>query len=210
MGGERAGVLIVTEALMVRAWWRKALAATSVLLVASCSGGGCSSGCQSCGVQPLAGGFPKDKAIENAGSVRMTKPALDFFGKNAPDLATSLLKAPDGQMSIGLPETNIGPSDLALGYDLTAKICVGGPDPSTGRCTATVDLKQSTFTVDSVKPNAVKVRGKIPLVLKNTPTNAQLKHSFLPDLGITLYIGCLLYTSPSPRDRTRSRMPSSA
>ena len=25
-----------------------------------------------------------------------------------------------------------------------------------------------------------------------------------------LVIGCLLYTSPSPRDRTRSRMPSSA
>ena len=25
-----------------------------------------------------------------------------------------------------------------------------------------------------------------------------------------LYLGCLLYTSPSPRDRTRSRMPSSA
>ena len=25
-----------------------------------------------------------------------------------------------------------------------------------------------------------------------------------------LYTGCLLYTSPSPRDRTRSRMPSSA
>ena len=29
--------------------------------------------------------------------------------------------------------------------------------------------------------------------------------TFLPEL-----IGCLLYTSPSPRDRTRSRMPSSA
>ena len=27
--------------------------------------------------------------------------------------------------------------------------------------------------------------------------------------GVSLY-GCLLYTSPSPRDRTRSRMPSSA
>ena len=26
----------------------------------------------------------------------------------------------------------------------------------------------------------------------------------------SLYEGCLLYTSPSPRDRTRSRMPSSA
>ena len=29
------------------------------------------------------------------------------------------------------------------------------------------------------------------------------------DLDLLLY-GCLLYTSPSPRDRTRSRMPSSA
>ena len=27
---------------------------------------------------------------------------------------------------------------------------------------------------------------------------------------IEMVIGCLLYTSPSPRDRTRSRMPSSA
>ena len=31
-----------------------------------------------------------------------------------------------------------------------------------------------------------------------------------PDRGFTLAIICLLYTSPSPRDRTRSRMPSSA
>ena len=29
-------------------------------------------------------------------------------------------------------------------------------------------------------------------------------------LFLLLYITCLLYTSPSPRDRTRSRMPSSA
>ena len=28
--------------------------------------------------------------------------------------------------------------------------------------------------------------------------------------NITQYKDCLLYTSPSPRDRTRSRMPSSA
>jgi len=34
--------------------------------------------------------------------------------------------------------------------------------------------------------------------------------TFLPSsIGLLFYI-CLLYTSPSPRDRTRSRMPSSA
>ena len=31
-----------------------------------------------------------------------------------------------------------------------------------------------------------------------------------PEYGIEFYEICLLYTSPSPRDRTRSRMPSSA
>ena len=30
------------------------------------------------------------------------------------------------------------------------------------------------------------------------------------EVGLGQYKGCLLYTSPSPRDRTRSRMPSSA
>ena len=33
---------------------------------------------------------------------------------------------------------------------------------------------------------------------------------FVPVALIALVVACLLYTSPSPRDRTRSRMPSSA
>ena len=35
-------------------------------------------------------------------------------------------------------------------------------------------------------------------------------HGDVPDNAKKLYESCLLYTSPSPRDRTRSRMPSSA
>ena len=34
--------------------------------------------------------------------------------------------------------------------------------------------------------------------------------SFIEHLGRAVYTGCLLYTSPSPRDRQKSRMPSSA
>ena len=38
----------------------------------------------------------------------------------------------------------------------------------------------------------------------------ELKKNDLFDLGVVLTLCCLLYTSPSPRDRQKSRMPSSA
>ena len=53
---------------------------------------------------------------------------------------------------------------------------------------------------------------KIITVKKKKYTNTWITKYFSPFLGI-IYIWfyyCLLYTSPSPRDRTRSRMPSSA
>ena len=51
--------------------------------------------------------------------------------------------------------------------------------------------------------------------LRNTPMSGNQNNSLLDELdAITSVSGgsftCLLYTSPSPRDRTRSRMPSSA
>eukprot|EP00656_Telonema_subtile_P031590 TRINITY_DN34559_c0_g1_i1.p1 TRINITY_DN34559_c0_g1~~TRINITY_DN34559_c0_g1_i1.p1 ORF type:complete len:296 (-),score=92.61 TRINITY_DN34559_c0_g1_i1:39-926(-) len=44
--------------------------------------------------------------------------------------------------------------------------------------------------------------------LKSSPSNAGLQAQF--DAALRSPQACLLYTSPSPRDRTRSRMPSSA
>ena len=41
-------------------------------------------------------------------------------------------------------------------------------------------------------------------------TNDYLENKTLDGITEEIYEGCLLYTSPSPRDRTRSRMPSSA
>ena len=51
--------------------------------------------------------------------------------------------------------------------------------------------------IDSIC-NRIRLRNFTPLWLKD------------PELLLRLQIDCLLYTSPSPRDRTRSRMPSSA
>ena len=51
--------------------------------------------------------------------------------------------------------------------------------------------------------NMLKARIYIILLVLISP------ESFSADL-MDIYNSCLLYTSPSPRDRTRSRMPSSA
>ena len=46
----------------------------------------------------------------------------------------------------------------------------------------------------------------LTLPIKITPTG----DIFIPSVGLVNVSGCLLYTSPSPRDATLSRMPSSA
>ena len=58
-----------------------------------------------------------------------------------------------------------------------------------------------------------EVTGKGPMVGNNVShANNKTKRRFMPNLQYRRFWveTCLLYTSPSPRDRTRSRMPSSA
>ena len=59
--------------------------------------------------------------------------------------------------------------------------------------------------VDVVQPVIVVFGGTLAALLLTFSTG-QIGQA----LQIALVRGCLLYTSPSPRDRTRSRMPSSA
>jgi len=69
---------------------------------------------------------------------------------------------------------------------------------------ATLIKKAINLEKGSGEPNKNKV-GK--LTDEQLEEIAKIK---LPDLNAKDLEGCLLYTSPSPRDRTRSRMPSSA
>ena len=58
------------------------------------------------------------------------------------------------------------------------------------------------------KINLVEYGFRLPSAMDNRPQNFD---EFMSLLNQTIYVSaCLLYTSPSPRDRTRSRMPSSA
>ena len=66
------------------------------------------------------------------------------------------------------------------------------------------DEKQITQSVIDTLSACILTRGVKPASLPSF----DLEYVFLKIRAAS--VGCLLYTSPSPRDRTRSRMPSSA
>ena len=73
------------------------------------------------------------------------------------------------------------------------------PRSTQSRSSAASDVyKRQILEVDAVMQNLKEV------VEKNGG------HASFPIDRLLIVNGCLLYTSPSPRDRTRSRMPSSA
>ena len=87
-----------------------------------------------------------------------------------------------------------------------------------GKKLALVDPYKKSFKIENVKrrPSQAELGEKIGLVKRI--------HSYLSGKGVSssiarygsyygvveVYTSCLLYTSPSPRDRQKSRMPSSA
>ena len=79
-------------------------------------------------------------------------------------------------------------------------------------------LSQETINADEIPEDEIITVGRKVESLQNyAGTAAKFDGEDLKALGIDnineidgKIPGCLLYTSPSPRDRTRSRMPSSA
>ena len=78
-----------------------------------------------------------------------------------------------------------------------------------------VNLKKNNLDLSEVKVNAKKgsalnIISAVDIKLRPVNTSQDVLR-IVPGLFIAQHAGgCLLYTSPSPRDRTRSRMPSSA
>ena len=62
------------------------------------------------------------------------------------------------------------------------------------------------------KERVKKLVRELIIEIGEDPTREGLKDTprRIADAYTEIFSGCLLYTSPSPRDRTRSRMPSSA
>ena len=55
-----------------------------------------------------------------------------------------------------------------------------------------------------------KIEDEVSLYYSGPNNDKMHQHNFLPTELLQWFYSCLLYTSPSPRDRQKSRMPSSA
>jgi len=143
-------------------WVTRALLAALLLVVASCSGGGCSSGCAQCGTTPLPGGFPKPQTIPNAATVRVTRPGLDFVQENLGSLAVKALGtgAKGGVASFPIPKTT----------QSGATICTPAA-PVSPQCEAHIDLGNAKLRLNAITPNRVKIDGLLPVRISNLPVS---------------------------------------
>ncbi|CAN5781079.1 hypothetical protein BH09MYX1_BH09MYX1_19200 [soil metagenome] len=171
---------------MLRSLWKRLVTMLFVLVVAACTGGGCSSGCASCGTQPLAGGFPKADTIPNAASVRVSRSGLDFLGTNLGAVAGKLVpNTQSGVLDFDIPDGGDTVAGTFLGIDVHVHVCPGGPDPHAKppTCRAEIQLGNAKLHVDAANYAtagglpAIRIAGTIPIRVKDLPITVSLLNS---------------------------------
>ena len=155
------------------------------------------------------GGCPHTAIREDA-SINLL--AVDELKEKFPDLELILIESGGDNLaatfSPELVDLSIYVIDVGMGGDIPRK---GGPaiTKSDFLLVNKTDLAPHVgVDLDKMKNDVEIARNKLPYVFGQMRNNTGVDSitSFLNEQGGF----CLLYTSPSPRDRTRSRMPSSA
>ena len=89
------------------------------------------------------------------------------------------------------------------------KVGAGFPSPATDYIEDDIDLNSHLIT-NAPATFIIRVQGKSMTNVGIYDGDLLIVDKSLNPKNFSTVIACLLYTSPSPRDRTRSRMPSSA
>ena len=147
--------------------------------------------------------------VSNAASYSWTGPS-GFSSTNQNPVITNVGLSDEGTYSVMITDVNgcvgsgstdvvisIAPSITAISVDPPAGTCVTGAENIVLIPTVTPVIT-ADYTYSWTGPNGFNSVAENPILPNGTSI----------DNGS--YTLCLLYTSPSPRDRTRSRMPSSA
>jgi hypothetical protein len=135
-------------------------------------------------VTPLAGGFPKESIVENAASVRLTRPGLDFLGNNIATLTNTIVKSSGGIIHFPIP-TSHATQDFTL-FKFNLDICPQGPDANSNpsKCIADIDIGHAKLRIDAVtefnnggtviKEPGIKVSGTVPIRIQDLPIGGTL------------------------------------
>ena len=145
---------------------RHLLLAVFFLVVAGCTGGGCSSGCACAGITPRMEGFQLAQRAENAASLRLTDSGLDFLEQNLGTLAGLLIGDDGGAvLTFEMPPSS---QNLVIA---NVDICPDGPNPNATppECVAEIDLATAQLQVSTVDPHNVAVTGPLPFRIQKLP-----------------------------------------
>ncbi len=164
--------------LPLRSW---ALTLLAFSTIAACGGGGgCGSGC----MQPIAGGYPAGESVDKAAALRVTRSGLDFLGTNAPSLAETFLGTTGGVYSVEIPKTSTQVDIPVLGkQDLD--VCRTGSSTTTNppRCYVDLKLKDMKLRIDAISPSNIRLKGTVPIRLRDLPMKLQALGEFRIGLG---------------------------
>ena len=148
--------------------------------------------------------------------------------QNAPNDFTLDFVAADSNMSFEVEATidaNFMGTSLVNDAEITGGSDVDGGDDATdtdstpGNNATPTDTENDNDTADTnggddQDPAEVTIGQTFDLALTKVINTMATPGPYMPDstvqFTITIYNHCLLYTSPSPRDKRQSRMPSSA
>lgn len=160
------------------------LLAVGMLVLASCASGG--SGCGGCTGSKIAGGLPDTSVVANGGTVRVTRPGLDFFSQNFNAVLTSVLR--QGRPFVRDPKRD------QCGHRRSrylADICINGPMPNATppQCVVDIQIGKSVLRFDSATPNNLRISGTIPIRLKNLPIVVDVPGPFNPSPNVGLGVG---------------------
>lgn len=161
---------------MLRWSWRPAYFVLLVIVLASCSGAGGCSGCAGCGITPLPAGFPQASVIDNAASVRVTRPGLDFVAANLGTVASSALGTSGGVIHFNIPDST---TSFNVIFTINVEICK--PPLNPGQCVADINIGGAKLNVDSIAPAdgpngepALQITGTIPVKADDIPVTTSV------------------------------------
>ena len=141
--------------------------------------------------------------------------SADTLTLNANESATAYLNVSDPD--VGVYNTTVratSQGNASVFDEVTVKTTVVAPDlivtDITPKCGYLFANETNNITA-TIKNNGTANAGafNVSFDIEGTVTKVSVS-GLAAGASTTVYVVCLLYTSPSPRDRTRSRMPSSA